>query len=465
MYSILALSLFGILNLFLGFYTNKKTLQVVNQLFLIISMGLTMMDWNHEYLWFGDLIKTNNLSINFSVIIQLSALLVISFSNGFGYDDIYTQPAEYYSIMLFSLVGGILMVTFTHFISFFVGLEILSVAMYILTGSDKRNLKSNEAALKYFLMGAFATGILLFGIALVYGVSHTFYIETTAVNLGKLPPESRPIFLYVGLLLITIGLLFKVSAAPFHFWTPDVYQGAPTIFTMFMSTVVKTVGFAALYQILHSAFGPLEKEWIIAIYYVAIITLLVANFTALYQLNIKRMLAYSSISHAGYILLTVVAGQDSSTSSILYYSLVYTIATITAFGVFKVVSEHQSGRIERAEEIEGFKGLAKNNPLLALSFTIALISLAGIPLTAGFWGKFYVIKDLFNRNVIYPAITAIISSCVGIFYYFKPALAVYDNSKEIEKIEIPFSIKITLILTTLFTILLGLYPTLVKQLF
>ncbi len=465
MYSILALSLFGILNLFLGFYSNKKTLQTINQLFLIITMGLTMMDWNHEYLWFGDLIKTNNLSINFSVIIQLAALLVISFSNGFGYDDIYSQPAEYYALMLFSLVGGILMVTFTHFISFFVGLEILSVAMYILTGSDKRNLRSNEAALKYFLMGAFATGILLFGIALVYGVTHTFYIESTASALANLAPESRPIFLYVGLALVTVGLLFKVSAAPFHFWTPDVYQGAPTIFTMFMSTVVKTVGFAALYKILHTAFGPIEKEWLVPVYYVSMITLIIANFTALFQTNIKRMLAYSSISHAGYILLTIISTQKSTNASILYYSLVYTLATITAFGVFKVVSEYLTGRTDRSEDLEGFKGLAKNNPLLAISFSIALISLAGIPLTAGFWGKFYVFRDLFNRDILYPVIVGIITSCVGIFYYFKPILSVYSSEKEIEKIEIPFSIKITLILTTIFTILLGLYPTLAKQLF
>ncbi len=465
MYSILALSFFGILNLFLGFWLNKKSLQSFNQLFLIITIGLTLSDWNHEYLWFGDLLKTNNLSINFSVIIQLAALLVISFSNGFGYDDQYTQPAEYYALMLFSLVGGILMVTFTHFITFFVGLEILSVAMYVLTGSDKRNLRSNEAALKYFMMGAFATGILLFGIALIYGVTHSFYIESIGNTLANLSPESKPLFLNIGLILLTIGLLFKVSAAPFHFWTPDVYQGAPTIFTMFMSTVVKTVGFAAMYYILKTGFAGLERIWLVPTYYISMLTLIVANFTALYQMNVKRMLAYSSISHAGYMLITIIATQKSTNSSILYYSLAYTLATITAFGVFKIVSEYQTGRTDNPENTQAFTGLAKNNPLLALSFSIALISLAGIPLTAGFWGKFYVFRDLFNKDVLYPVIIGILTSCIGIFYYFKPIITVYTKEKEIEKIELPIIIKLTLILTTFMTILLGLYPSLVKELF
>ncbi len=465
MYSILALSFFGILNLFLGFWLNKKSLQSFNQLFIIITIGLTLSDWNHEYLWFGDLLKTNNLSINFSVIIQLAALLVISFSNGFGYDDQYTQPAEYYALMLFSLVGCILMVTFTHFITFFVGLEILSVAMYVLTGSDKRNLRSNEAALKYFMMGAFATGILLFGIALIYGVTHSFYIESIGNTLANLAPESRPLFLNIGLILVTIGLLFKVSAAPFHFWTPDVYQGAPTIFTMFMSTIVKTVGFAAMYYILKTGFAGLERTWLVPTYYISMLTLIVANFTALYQMNVKRMLAYSSISHAGYMLITIIATQKSTNASILYYSLAYTLATITAFGVFKIVSEYQTGRSDNPENTQAFTGLAKNNPLLALSFSIALISLAGIPLTAGFWGKFYVFRDLFNKDVLYPVIIGILTSCIGIFYYFKPIIAVYTKEKEIEKIELPIIIKLTLILTTFMTILLGLYPSLVKELF
>jgi NADH-quinone oxidoreductase subunit N len=348
---------------------------------------------------------------------------------------------------------------------FFVGLEILSVAMYVLTGSDKRNLRSNEAAIKYFLMGSFATGILLFGITLVYGATKSFYLANIAVAIAQTAPESMPGFLYIGVVLMLIGLLFKVSAAPFHFWTPDVYDGAPTIFTMFMSTVVKTAGFAALYHIMGGMFGGIYAKWVLVVYFVSIITLIVGNITAVYQQSVKRMLAFSSISHAGYMLLTVCAKQPSTTSNILYYSLSYTLATLGAFAVVKIVSEYQTGRNEKPENFSSFNGLAKNNPELAFAFTIALLSLAGIPLTAGFWGKFFVFNDVLNRSILYPVIIAILMSAVGIYYYFKGIVAAYFNAGDIEKITIPTVYRIALWLTTIATIVLGIYPTIVKNLF
>ncbi|MFM6943385.1 MAG: NADH-quinone oxidoreductase subunit N, partial [Aquirufa sp.] len=377
MTAIIALSLLGILNLFLGFWLSRKTIQAATLLFLAGSMALTAMDWNHEMLWYGHMFHTTNTSISFSLIIQLAAFMVVSFSKGFGIDEEHTHPAEYYAILLFSVVGAILMVSFDHLIMFFVGLEILSVAMYVLTGSDKRNLRSNEAALKYFLMGSFATGILLFGITLVYGATRSFYLTNIALNIANTPPESTPVFLSIGVLLILVGFLFKISAAPFHFWTPDVYEGAPTIFTMFMSTVVKAASFAALYQLLSGPFGTMYGTWVYPIYYISMLTLLVGNITAVYQQSAKRMLAYSSISHAGYMLLTVSANQASTTSTILYYSLSYTLATIVAFGVVMLVAEYQTGRTEKPENFSSFEGLAKQNPGLAFCFTIALLSLAG----------------------------------------------------------------------------------------
>lgn len=465
MTAIIALSLFGIGNLFLGFWFPRKTLQTLSLLFLAIGMGLTTLDWNHEYLWFGNMFKTSNTSINFSLIIQLAAFLVIAFSNHFGNDEEHSHPAEYYAIMLFSVVGAILMVSFEHLIMLFVGLEILSVAMYVLTGSDKRNLRSNEAAIKYFLMGSFATGILLFGITLVYGATKSFYLANIALAITQTAPESMPVFLYIGVILILVGLLFKVSAAPFHFWTPDVYDGAPTIFTMFMSTVVKTAGFAALYHIMGGMFGGIYTKWVLVVYFVSMLTLVIGNITAVYQQSVKRMLAFSSISHAGYMLLTVCAKQTSTTSNILYYSLAYTLATLTAFAVFKIVSEYQTGRNEKPENFSSFNGLAKNNPELAFTFTIALLSLAGIPLTAGFWGKFFVFTDVFNRNILYPVVIAIMMSAIGIYYYFKGIIASYFNQGDIEKIEIPTIYRFALWITTLGTLLLGLYPTLVKNIF
>jgi NADH-quinone oxidoreductase subunit N len=465
MTAIIALSLFGISNLFLGFWFPRKTLQTFSLLFLAISIGLTAWDWNHEYLWFGNMFRSTNTSINFSLIIQLAAFLVIAFSNHFGNDEEHSHPAEYYAIMLFAVVGAILMVSFEHIIMLFVGLEILSVAMYVLTGSDKRNLRSNEAAIKYFLMGSFATGILLFGITLVYGATKSFYIANISLAIAQTAPESMPIFLYIGVILMLVGLLFKVSAAPFHFWTPDVYDGAPTIFTMFMSTVVKTAGFAALYHIMGDMFGGIYTKWVLVVYFVSILTLIVGNMTAVYQQSVKRMLAFSSISHAGYMLLTVCAKQTATTSNILFYSLSYTLATLGAFAVVKIVSEYQTGRNEKPENFSSFNGLAKNNPELAFAFIIALLSLAGIPLTAGFWGKFFVFTDVFNRNIIYPVVIAILMSAVGIYYYFRGIIAVYFNQGDIEKIEVPTVYRIALWLTTLGTLVLGVYPTIVKNIF
>jgi len=465
MTAIIALSLFGISNLFLGFWFPRKVLQILTLLFITIGMGLTALDWNHELLWFGNMFRTTNTSINFSLIIQLAAFLVVALSRGFGADDEHTHPAEYYAILLFSVVGAILMVSFDHMIMLFVGLEILSVAMYVLTGSDKRNLKSNEAALKYFLMGAFATGILLFGITLVYGATRSFYISNLANIIAATAPESMPSFLYIGVLLMVVGFLFKVSAAPFHFWTPDVYDGAPTIFTMFMSTVVKTAGFAALYHILSGVFGGIYSTWVLTIYFISMLTLIIGNVTAVYQQSVKRMLAYSSISHAGYMLMTVSAKQISSTSTILYYSLSYTLATVAAFAVLIIVSEYQTGRKEKPEDYSSFEGLAKHNPGLAFCLTISLLSLAGIPLTAGFWGKFFIFSDSFNRNIIYPVILAIFMSAVGIYYYFKGIISMYFKNGDIEKIEVPTLFKIALWFCTIATLALGVYPNIVISLF
>ena len=357
------------------------------------------------------------------------------------------------------------MVSFDHLMMLFVGLEILSVAMYVLTGSDKRNLRSNEAAIKYFLMGSFATGILLFGMTLVYGATRSFYISNMANVIASTAPESMPSFLYAGVLLMLVGMLFKVSAAPFHFWTPDVYDGAPTIFTMFMSTVVKTAGFAAIYQIFAGVFGGIYSTWVFPVYFISMLTLVIGNVTAVYQQSVKRMLAYSSISHAGYMLLTVSARQATSNSTILFYSLAYTLATLTAFAVFKLVAEHQAGRVEKPENFQSFEGLAKANPFLAFCFTVSLLSLAGIPLTAGFWGKFFVFTDTFNRNIIYPIILAILMSAVGIYYYFKGIIAVYFKTGEIQKIEMSTMYQVALGITTLGTLVLGLFPNLVKNLF
>lgn len=470
MNAIIALSLFGISSLFLGFLNNRKILLPITLVFLLIALGLNFADWNHEYYWFNAMLKTNNLSINFASVILLSSFLVVAISRGFGDDEEHSHPAEYYAIMLFSVVGAIMMVTYENLIMLFVGLEILSVSMYVLTGSDKRNLRSNEAALKYFLMGSFATGILLFGVALVYGATGSFDIHGISATVVEAKNGQYAAILYAGILMIMVGLLFKISAAPFHFWTPDVYDGAPTLFTAFMSTVVKTAGVAAMFRLFSISFGDngIYGLWANPMFYLTILTLVIGNITAVYQQSFKRMLAYSSISHAGYLMITMLAKRPETNSSILFYSLAYSIATITAFAVLIVVSEAKAKAGKPDESFDALNGLSKNNPLLAFALTVSMLSLAGIPLTAGFFGKFFIFTDAFShpsplfKNLL---IVAVLMSAVGIYYYFKPIIAVYMRKGESEKIELSPIFKYTLILTTILTILLGIAPDLVKKIF
>jgi NADH-quinone oxidoreductase subunit N len=463
MYPILVLSVTGLVTLFLGFLKSKKILLPASLLFVAIAFLSNFIDWNAPGLYFYDMLEASNLSIVFSSIILLSAFLVMALSKGF-LDDEHAHPAEYFAILQFSLVGAIMMTNFQNLIMLFVGVEILSVSMYILTGSDKRNIRGNEAALKYFLMGSFATGIMLFGIAMLYGANYTFNISDARTLLLQPVTDVRPVFLYVGVTFLLIGLLFKVSAAPFHFWTPDVYEGAPTIFTTFMSTVVKTAGFAAIYRILEVSFSPMYNFWWVMIVTMALLSLFISNITAVSQNSFKRMLAFSSISHAGYMLLAVVGLNNNSGDSIVFYSLAYVLATISAFGVLMIVSKDRLVDGRPNENIAVLNGLSKKSPFLAAVLAISMLSLAGIPLTAGFWGKFYVFTDAASRGHIWVLVIAIMMSAVGIYYYFKPIIAAYMKEGEGENIRLSAFYKIILGFTTAGSILLGLFPDLLREL-
>ena len=384
-------------------------------------------------------------------------------------EDEAAQPAEYYGILLFSLVGAIMMIGFENLIMLFVGVEILSVAMYVLTGSDKRNLRSNEAALKYFLMGAFATGIMLFGMALLYGATGSFTlagIRAYAVN----PQVGLSLLFYVGLLMLLIGLLFKVSAAPFHFWTPDVYDGAPTLFTAFMSTVVKTAGFAALLRLLSVSFGGVYTFWWTILAIITALTLVAGNITAVYQNSFKRMMAYSSISHAGYLLIGLAALGQQTKQAIVFYSLAYSVATIAAFGVLLLVARQRNAETitsegNSSESFDAFNGLARQNPLLGFAMTVSMLSLAGIPLTAGFWGKFYMFSTAVERGQIWLLVVAVLMSAVGIYYYFRVIIAMYFREGATAPIRVAPFYQYVLVVATLLTIGLGIAPGLLEGLF
>jgi NADH-quinone oxidoreductase subunit N len=467
MNAIIALSIFGIINLFLGFLKNNKLVQYASIAFVMIAIGLNYLDWNHEYLWFNGMLKTNNNSINFSNLILIAGLLVIAISNNFGKESESNHAAEYYAIMLFSLVGACIMVSYENFIMLFVGIEILSVSMYVLTGSDKQNPKSNEAALKYFLMGAFFTGILLYGMVLMYGALGSLDLAQMKIAIDMVAQPGGGSMIYIGMIMLLIGLLFKISIAPFHFWTPDVYQGAPSIFTAFMSTVVKIAGFAALYKITSVTLSsPIPyKVWFVLMILLIVVTLLVSNISAVLQSNFKRVMAFSGISHAGYMLISLISKTPSSNSSLVFYGYSYVLSTVVAFAIFMLLSERELKDGQPNQEISVFNGLGKSSPLLAACLSISMLSMAGIPLTAGFWGKFFVFSNANERGTIWILIYAILMSAVSVYYYFKPIVAAYTQESTVTSpIQVNTITKIVVIIATIVLVVLGIAPDLLKNL-
>ncbi|WP_461115951.1 NADH-quinone oxidoreductase subunit N [Spirosoma jeollabukense] len=468
MLPIILLSVFGIGLLFLGFMKSRAVLLPATLFFLLVTLAINFLDWNKNYLYFNDMMRTDNLSMVFTAIVLGSAFLVVALSGSFMESE-EAQPAEYYALILFSLVGAVMMITFENLIMLFVGVEILSVAMYVLTGSDKRNLRSNEAALKYFLMGAFTTGIMLFGMALLYGATGSFTVAGIGAYAAN-PQAGLSLLLYVGFLMLLIGLLFKVSAAPFHFWTPDVYDGAPTVFTAFMSTVVKTAGFAALFRLLYVSFDGVYSFWWTILAIITAITLVIGNITAAYQNSFKRMMAYSSISHAGYLLIGLAALGAQTKQAIVFYSLAYSVATISAFGVLLLVAQQRSSQTlsresTSAESFDSFNGLARQNPMLGFAMTVSMLSLAGIPLTAGFWGKFYMFSTAVERGQIWLLVVAVLMSAVGIYYYFRVIIAMYFRNGATEPIRVAPFYQYILLIATILTLGLGIAPGLLQGLF
>lgn len=460
MNSLVVISILAIVVLYLGLFKVKSGLMPVGVLGLLLALGLSVAEWNSgaEPIFSG-MMLFDNFAVAFSSLCIGVTVLIFLFSKGY-FEKISEHLAEYYTIILFALAGCVIMVSYNNLAMLFVGLEIMSVSLYILAGIKKKDFGSNEAALKYFLMGAFSTGFLLFGIALIYGASGTFNLQEIAGYVNNPQNIVDPIF-YVGLTLMIVGLVFKVGAAPFHFWTPDVYEGAPTLITLFMSTVVKIAGFSAFLRIFQVSFASLSSFWTPVLTTITILTLFVGNLTALYQENFKRLLAYSSISHAGYMLFAIVALGAASTNAVFIYALAYALASITAFGALILVEEKRG-----TDAIESFNGLSKTNPFLALALTVAMLSFAGIPLTAGFIGKFYMFSTALSQSHIWLVTIAVLNAIVAMYYYFKVIIAMYFKGEgDNEKIKVSSLSQVVLGISLLVTILLGIYPSCLTTLF
>jgi NADH-quinone oxidoreductase subunit N len=395
----------------------------------------------------------DNFSVAFNGVLIFTSALVFMFSGNY-YRRVERPLEDVYSLMLFALAGAVVMTSFSNLVMLFIGIEILSISMYILAGSKKFDLASNEAAVKYFLTGSFATGFLLFGIALIYGSTGSFNLNDIA-SFTSLNVHSLSSYFRVGLILIMIGLSFKLAVAPFHFWAPDVYHGSPTLITAYMSTVVKIAGIAAFYRLFDICFSNISGLWVNTLLIFSVATILIGNLAGLYQNNMKRLLAYSSIAHAGYMIMGIVAINEMSAGALLLYSASYSIVTIAAFGIIILVRE-----VRHNDDIETFNGLARTNPYMAFTLTIAMLSLTGIPPLAGFTAKYYIFTTAMENGYLWLVIVALLGSAVSTVYYFRPIIAMYLKEGDWPAIPVTTTYRIQLISITILTLLLGLIPSL-----
>lgn len=453
---IITISITAFIALYAGLFKANKALLPLTVIGLLTALGFTFSAWNGNAVHFG-MMQTDNFALAFSGICIVGTLLIFLLTQNYFHaksDNI----AEYYTLILFALAGMIMMVSYKNMAMLFVGLEIMSVSLYILAGIRKKDFASNEASLKYFLMGAFSTGFLLFGITLIYGATGSFDLDKIQAYLVNNSQTISPIF-YPGVILMMIGLSFKVGAAPFHFWTPDVYEGSPSLITTFMSTVVKTAGFAAFLRLFADAFAPLHDFWVAPLMVIVCLTLFIGNVTALFQKNFKRMLAYSSISHAGYLLFSLIVLTKNSGNNVLVYAAAYTFASIIAFAVLILVKQKTG-----SDSFESFNGLAKRNPFIALCLTVAMLSLAGIPLTAGFIGKYLMFLNVMTEYKTLLVAFAILNALVGFYYYFRVIVAMWFKDGAETELAAPAQYKVVLLVSVAITLVLGIYPAIILNL-
>lgn len=453
---IITITVTALVVLYAGLFKAKKALLPITLLGLLTSLGFAACGWNANQSYYG-MMQMDNFALAFSGLTILGTILIFLLTQNY-FAAKSENVAEYFTLILFALAGIVIMVSYQNMAMLFVGLEIMSVSLYILAGIRKSNFASNEASLKYFLMGAFSTGFLLFGITLIYGATGSFDLEVINQYLVGNYKSISPMF-YPGVILMMIGLCFKVGAAPFHFWVPDVYEGSPTLIMAFMSTVVKTAGFAAFLRLFADTFAPLHDFWMQPLMVIVCVTLLIGNVTALFQKNFKRMLAYSSISHAGYLLFSLITLTANSNNNVLVYAAAYTFASIIAFAVLILVKQKTGN-----DNFENFNGLAKRNPFAAFVLTVAMLSMAGIPLTAGFIGKYLMFLNVMTEYQIYLVAFAILNALVGFYYYFKVIVAMYFKEGHDTVLETPVQYKIVLVVSLLITIFLGVYPSVILNL-
>ncbi len=406
---------------------------------------------------FSGMLMADGFAAFFRVLVISVGILTVFASYRFlGREGVET--AEYHALILFSVAGQCVMVTANELIMIFIGLEISSIASYVLAGYLRDDKRNNESALKYFLLGSFATAFLLYGIAWIYGLTGSTSLVTIRSVLSSRDAAPAPFLVGFSAALMFVGLGFKVSAAPFQIWAPDVYQGAPTPISAFLSTGPKAAAFAVFLRIFTTAFAPIGSGWEPLVWLSALLSMTIGNFAALTQSNIKRLLAYSSVAHAGYVLVALAARSETGTAAAMFYLAAYALMNIGAFAVVA----HLSGKGDHFVSVDDFAGLATRQPFTAALLTVFLLSLIGVPLTGGFFGKFYIFKAALQSNLVWLSVLGLLNSAVAAYYYLRILVVMYMREpSEAASAAEPLSAGLTfaLVLPALGTFFLGIFPS------
>lgn len=407
---------------------------------------------------FQGMLVIDGMATFFRTLVIVVGLLVVFSSTDYLRRE-GQESGEYYALVLFSIVGQCVMVSANELVMIFIGLEISSIASYILAGYLRDDARNNEAALKYFLLGSFATAFLLYGVAWMYGATGSTNLTEIRRSLisGTAPPEA---LIGVAAALIFVGLAFKISAAPFQGWAPNVYQGAPAPVSAFLTVGPKAAAFAVLLRIFMGSLEPISTRWLPAVWVCALATMVVGNFAAIMQSNIKRLLAYSSIAHAGYVLVAVAANSGTGSAAVMFYLAAYAFTNVGAFAVVTYFSR----KGERYVSIDDFAGLAQRQPGIAAMLTIFLLSLIGVPLTGGFFGKFYIFKAALDSQLIWLTVLGLLNSAVAAYYYLRILVVMYmrEPGESVETLPPAGALlQIAVYGSAVGTVLLGVFPSLV----
>ncbi|MFE3847115.1 NADH-quinone oxidoreductase subunit N [Flavobacterium sp. LB3P45] len=454
MNTLIAIIGLGVLCLLFEIFNLRKAIVPITIMGLLGVLGLTISEFNSTESYYNNMIAVSKFSTTFSCLFIVLTIFLVALGHNF-YENHQSKISDFIAIKVFLLAGAVAMVSFGNLAMFFLGIEVLSISLYILAASDRMNLKSNEAGMKYFLMGSFASGIILFGICLIYGAMGSFDVsEISALSQSA----ELPIWFPIGIILVTIGMLFKVAAVPFHFWAPDVYEGSPALTTALMSTLAKVVAMATLYKLLFVMNADISIAFKMVVVVISMASMTVGNIMALRQTNVKRMLAFSGVSHAGFMLMTLLS-LSTSAGSLLYYASAYSFSGIAAFSVILYVCKNRNN-----EDITNFHGLGKTNPLLAAILTAALLSMAGIPIFAGFFAKLVLFNQTIQAGYLALVIVAVVNSIISVGYYFKLILAMYTKESNEERKGKPFLVYAVAVVAIVLNLVLGLFPSLVLDL-